>query len=542
MLDLPKKYSSLYLAIFFSLLLFACLYRLHQPPLKFEEPRRAIVAIEMIETGNWIAPQINGAFYYNKPPLYNWYLGGFFLLFGTSEIVVRLASLVAFFIFGWSIYLVGSRYLSKTQAITSALMFMTVFQLLLQFTVIGEIDIFYSLIVFWQVCLIFLLFEKRQFWLLFTLSYLLTFVGLMTKGLPSLAFQAITLLTWFIYQKQFKKLFSLAHIVGIFVLLTGLGVYFFAYSYHNDPTEFLIRLLTESTQRTAISASIFQTLAYPLIFPLELVLITGPWTFMLLPLWSKQIRNRVFENKLLLFAGIFIVSNLLIYAISPGTKTRYLFMFIPFFLWLSVGVWNIAGELGLWETYRRYWAKFFWGILLIGGVGLSIVPWFPEVRLYPVDIVWAILCPGSLFLIAYFYKRRESSELQLLLLSIIIIRIAFDIYVLPQREISTKNNEPKEAIQALGISHDLDFYTIGQLIEQQVPMTNLIVAQKHYQWPPFAFSYYYYQKFKQPLTLTDKLTKGKQYLCHAHELPSGAKILSEYFMDEFGVKLVLFEW
>ena len=35
-------------------------------PLHFEEPRRAIVALEMELTGNWWVPKINGEYYFNK--------------------------------------------------------------------------------------------------------------------------------------------------------------------------------------------------------------------------------------------------------------------------------------------------------------------------------------------------------------------------------------------------------------------------------------------------------------------------------------------
>jgi 4-amino-4-deoxy-L-arabinose transferase-like glycosyltransferase len=46
--------------------------------LRGEEPRRAIVAMEMDITGEYVVPKINGWNYYNKPPLFNWVLAGLF--------------------------------------------------------------------------------------------------------------------------------------------------------------------------------------------------------------------------------------------------------------------------------------------------------------------------------------------------------------------------------------------------------------------------------------------------------------------------------
>lgn len=69
--------------------------------LQGEEPRRAIIAIEMLESGDYIVPHALGWQYYNKPPLYNWILSGFISLTGSdSEFVLRLPSLIFFFDLG----------------------------------------------------------------------------------------------------------------------------------------------------------------------------------------------------------------------------------------------------------------------------------------------------------------------------------------------------------------------------------------------------------------------------------------------------------
>ena len=38
-----------------------------------DEGIRSLVALEMKLSGNYITPTLNGEFYYNKPPLYNWF-------------------------------------------------------------------------------------------------------------------------------------------------------------------------------------------------------------------------------------------------------------------------------------------------------------------------------------------------------------------------------------------------------------------------------------------------------------------------------------
>ena len=54
------------------LLLPALLINLGLLTLINDEAIRGLVALEMQISGNYITPTLNGAFYYNKPPLYNW--------------------------------------------------------------------------------------------------------------------------------------------------------------------------------------------------------------------------------------------------------------------------------------------------------------------------------------------------------------------------------------------------------------------------------------------------------------------------------------
>jgi len=47
-----------------------------------DEGIRTLVALEMKLSGNYITPTLHGEFYYNKPPLFNWILLGYFKLLG----------------------------------------------------------------------------------------------------------------------------------------------------------------------------------------------------------------------------------------------------------------------------------------------------------------------------------------------------------------------------------------------------------------------------------------------------------------------------
>src|SRR5436190_23438370 len=65
--------------------------------IRAEEPRRAIVAMEMILAKEWIVPKIKGWNYYNKPPFFNWVMAlSFKISRSFDEPWVRMPSLLSF--------------------------------------------------------------------------------------------------------------------------------------------------------------------------------------------------------------------------------------------------------------------------------------------------------------------------------------------------------------------------------------------------------------------------------------------------------------
>jgi 4-amino-4-deoxy-L-arabinose transferase-like glycosyltransferase len=53
--------------------------------IKGEEGRRILPGITMIETGNYLVPQVGGETYFRKPPLINWLVAGSFRIFGVQN-------------------------------------------------------------------------------------------------------------------------------------------------------------------------------------------------------------------------------------------------------------------------------------------------------------------------------------------------------------------------------------------------------------------------------------------------------------------------
>src|SRR5712691_11732876 len=90
--------NSRHRAVFVVLLVWAAIYlpALGSIAIKGEEGRRIFPAIRMLETGNYIVPQVGSNPYYRKPPLVNWLVAASFETFGVrNEWTARLPSVIS---------------------------------------------------------------------------------------------------------------------------------------------------------------------------------------------------------------------------------------------------------------------------------------------------------------------------------------------------------------------------------------------------------------------------------------------------------------
>src|SRR3712207_1245468 len=64
-------------------------------PWPADEPRFALVARDMVGTGEWLVPRVGGDIYADKPPLYFWLMASGIKLFGSVKLAFLLPSLLS---------------------------------------------------------------------------------------------------------------------------------------------------------------------------------------------------------------------------------------------------------------------------------------------------------------------------------------------------------------------------------------------------------------------------------------------------------------
>ena len=438
-----------------ALLLPAFLINLHLITLNDDEAIRTLVAMEMDMSGNYIVPTLNGEIYRAKPPLFNWIILQSFRLFGgVSELAARVPNIIFLLVFGYIIYFFSKKHLSKEYSILNALLFLTCGRILFWDSMLAYIDILYSLVTFTTFMVIFHQFEKGKYWSLFIYSYLLCAAGFLLKGFPTLVFQAITLLTFFIYIKKWKKLFSLEHITGIILFATILLLYYYNYfDQVPEATKTIEGLLDQSTRRTAIHEQYdyLQFFQHLITYPFENIYHFLPWSIMAIYFLDRNTIKRIRKEPFLVFCTLTFLANIIIYWVSVEVYPRYILMLIPMLFSILLYLHKIHYDKNTY-LYLIYFRTH--QVLFIGIIATCIIATFQTLHVdIPFRYLKMTLGLISLSIVFYFFNRYRNIRLITFVCAVLIVRILFNWFVLPERYMNSQATQCKNQAILLGESH-----------------------------------------------------------------------------------------
>ena len=533
-----------YLLIF--ALIISMFLKLGTMPFIFEEPRRTEVAMEMILNNNYVVPTINDIYYYNKPPVHNWMLAATFQLFNThSEFAARSTTVISFLLLGLLVFIVTRKLVSEETAWLAMIFTLTTGDIFYRFSLLAEIDVFYSLIVFLQGISIIYFWKRKNLWLLFIFSYIFCALGFLTKGPTSLAFQVFSILGWAIGFGQFKKIFSIQHISGILVFALVIAAYFLSYSAYNDPLLFISKLLAESSEKTISTGIQLDYLLKWINFPLMFLQVILPWGILLL-LINKSYLSYLKNDEVLKFCLIFIVANIWIYWLSPGTRPRYLYPFVPFVM-IILG--NLAEKRFYQSALGKIIQRLFLLLMTVVGLGILISPFFTLPDQIQSPWILALSGGGVMIVLVILYHRYAKHRLWIFVSFLITVRILFDFTIIPVRNADILETMDFKKITAaiLGKADGERVWLYSpkktELLRPAFFGVRLPEKENHIiEWPPFQLSYYLASESGQVLSW-DEGERGKLYLAderfiHDKEI----EILEKYSIKGKNKTFVLFRF
>lgn len=289
-----------------------------------DEPRYAQIAKEMLKSGNFLIPHLNGEVYYDKPPLFFALIALSYKLIGKiNSFSARLPSAFFSLLTLIVVFYFGKRLKNETAGLISALVLATSFQFF-WLSRRANID---STLVFFTTLSIFsfhvgISSEKRK-WLLYLAGYLSMALGFFVKLQPAIVVPFLALVPYFVWEKGIRFIFDKSHLPGI-ILFLGLILGWGFMSLKVQGMDYLKGLLWEKSASTFLESSGHNRPIYYYLydFPLQFL----PWTFLLVSSFIFFIRKKYTNGIFLLswFGFVFIF-----FSLAEAKRGLYLLPIFP---------------------------------------------------------------------------------------------------------------------------------------------------------------------------------------------------------------------
>jgi 4-amino-4-deoxy-L-arabinose transferase-like glycosyltransferase len=350
--------------------------------LKHEEPRRALPAVHMLASGDWLVPRVGEVPYLRKPPLLNWLIAGMFKLTGgRSEWAVRFPSVLATLALALGMVVFGQIWLGRPGGLIAVIFFLTNLAIL-ESGRLAELEAVY--IAFTGLAVVIWLakwYRGITGLRLWTWPGILLALGLLTKGPTHLIFFYGVIIPVLIRGKDIKLLLRPAHGLALLLMLVIFSLWAipcsFAVGQHNPlgVWQFWIYQITSR----ASEGEAFRVQTWLLNFPQTLKNFL-PWTPLLILLWTSGIERcgteavteksdvERFRAQAIFFgARLGMVLTCLLMCLLPSGSPRYIY---PLFVvpCLLLGQVFVQGKSNrLMHGYLKSW-RWINAVLLVAGV------------------------------------------------------------------------------------------------------------------------------------------------------------------------------
>jgi 4-amino-4-deoxy-L-arabinose transferase-like glycosyltransferase len=193
--------------------------------LEHEEPRRALPALHMLASGDWLVPRVGSEPYLRKPPLLNWAIAlSCKLTGGPSEWSVRLPSVLATLALALAIVVVsGATWLSAEGGFLAAICFLVNFTMI-ETGRLAELEALYIALtgiglLLWMAAWS----REANPWKLWLLPAPFLALGMLTKGPTHLIFYYGITMAVLAFGKKLHLLLHPAHGLALLLIVGSLG-------------------------------------------------------------------------------------------------------------------------------------------------------------------------------------------------------------------------------------------------------------------------------------------------------------------------------
>ena len=392
-----------------------------------DETRYGEIPREMIASGDWIVPRLDGVRYFEKPVMGYWVQAGSLRLFGENNFAVRLPSALAVGLAALLIWLLVGRAIpgrdreNRFMAFLAALIFLSCFEVF----GVGNAAVLDSLLAFFLTACIAAFYRatesppggyrEKGFLMLAGLACGLAFL---TKGFLAIAVPVMVLAPYLIWQRRYADLLRMTWLPILTAVVVALPWSVLIYWKEPDFWRFFFwnehirRFMADNAQHK--EAFWFFFLAAPGMFL--------PWTFVV-PAAVSGVRTRLIEqgavSRLLKLCICWLVLPFLFFSLSKGKLLTYILpCFPPFAILMAFGLSQMLAQAPRSKLFQRGVAASaaLFGLILVAflcvqAVGIHGKPLFSQ----PWKVV--MIVNGLLFfvLLGIWSIRNQSAHTKLIL-------------------------------------------------------------------------------------------------------------------------------
>ena len=390
---LPRRVTLLILLCLFGLAWFVTID--YRDLIRPDEGRYAEIAREMVASGDWLTPRLNGFKYFEKPALQYWATAAAFTAFGINEWTARLWTALTGFAGVLMVYFTGARLFGHAAGLNAAAVAISSFL----YVFIGHfntLDMGLTFFLTLSLCA-FLLAQSdaqdrsgRRLWML--CAWGAAGLAVLSKGLVGLLLPGGALFVYLVWQRDWSLLRRLHVVSGAALLLLISAPWFIAVSLENREF-FHFFFIHEHFER--FLTKVHGRYEPPWYFIPVLLIGMAPWTLSLFPALAQAARREATAFQPGGFLLAWCVFIFVFFSASGSKLASYILPLIP----------ALALLIGRYLTVARPGALL-WQCLPLVPVGLAIAVLAPRIveradETLPVDLLanyvpWLVLTGISL--------------------------------------------------------------------------------------------------------------------------------------------------
>ena len=355
-----------------------------------DETRYAEIPREMLVSGDWVVPHLDGLRYFEKPVMGYWFNAAAMFLFGQNAFAVRLPSALTMGMSALLLFLLvrkfGGGYLA---GISTAAVFLTSMEV---FGVgcFNVLDSIFSLFLAGAMVSFFFAHREKQsgrkidFLVIFGVFCGLAFLA---KGFLAFAIPVMTIVPFMIWERRWQELVRICWVPLVAALLVALPWSVIIHQREPDFwhyffwVEHIKRFMSEDAQHPQ-----------PFYYFIPLLFLGGlPWT-VFIPAAFSGLKERALKDSLLRFAFCWLLFPFLFLSASRGKLGTYILpCFQPLVILITAGLLDYLKKETKWVTIGAFFLAVVMGLCAVGLLLSQVLPVSPDLKIFEPGEIWKLV-------------------------------------------------------------------------------------------------------------------------------------------------------